>query len=1724
MVAVEGSPLAALPYTADLHSLLIKAAQDVDAAVLVGLQWDRLPAAQEAFEALLRLDRVAIDQTSACAAVRVLWQYVTMHTPKASAHNSWAFDVHPAVLARVAQVLTQFLKCTKRSVPVSGRAVLFASDLLPFVDTLLFPTAQQFHVLHEPEIALAHAIVSLAHEARRWTALQSDDIVVRHAEGNGQFINPDEMCTRDMDARVRSVCTIALLHSGRQPLPQWMHTPLWTSGSRRLETLRVLHYARIMKHCGGSLLPTEAAAVFTSFSLSLKLPEPRLCGPRIAGLGPPAPLPERQTETSATGLRIVRDHFPAAHVALSKWAAIALHVSPDAAVAALESWVECVRPLCGPSNSGPWTDGLTHVLADLCDRLAVIDSIARGEERETHSAFFSFVPLNSGYRSRIGAALWSLAELLVHGKNPFYVLSVLQAMRPLAYFWTGVISRALELASSALVPFSDAHRVLAGLGVLTAICPIIDLNGPSASNGSFTIECGINFGEARDMIVALMPMAVDRIECSETLQTVHALTLLECAARAGLVTEDVGLQAVSRVLAFARTQSCSGQPNAADAAVYNIAGQALTAFFETFSESASKIALDEICTVLVICPPDGAPGALATVLSRASAVLCGAVDRMLKPLLEACALDIAKAPAPLSGCVRECNSELYSRLQWRLCAVVGLVRLNQAVLSHAGLLWSFICGQGAMLRAEPCVRALGDIAKAVCRSSIDRFPVSSNYQNEHSADDHRACSVTQADHSSPGTPACIGKYSNGVNCVLQWNKMHPVDFGLESFVDSVRQGLKSPDSSRLAAACDLARYAVDCIVMQDLSTSDDSDSLGTPLIADVIALALNESAPTRTRVSAAHVARRAMEYRLCGKPGTAKSRLSLAIASTRRHTHDTHLASRLQMRRALAAHRAVAAVKARILSVRPCPEALSSICRLAFGPYAALREPAQSLIITAALQSSMMRFVNDLVLPLVRDASIYLKSTTNNSSAVTLSTPDQHLIPHSIISQLSICSTESDHSAETIGDAYTSVVPTEIHWRAVLGVVMESASQSPVHLAAIAKGVAHLACDHRVVWALTACPNLIATTLAFAAMLKSELHAAVPPNEGVSDILLHSADRIAASSYGICPLNIDTTLSNDWRKSSVLLLQSCGLQSWKALTYVLQFASAVIGAGMGIELCSWVLDCLAHDVAPVRSLAVYLSISILPHAAPTDALAALRAFMPWALLEGHAGHHSSLVFRTPIVALYRALGARVGSRNMLKTVMSFGAVANASAEMYRQRGLLEALVATMILSDGSDRGVVSNCGDAVPRAGSGIADSPRVCTDEITAVSSSISETVSMDEACDAIVALVAASVQSSESSRMWTAAGRHVSLFRDDLQPAIHRLLSTSQPGNGQRAQMLAFVRGICACGIATNEVGLNDLHSINQAVRVESASLQLCLVRMGRDPTLLDPWNTDGTINIPRAYSLLATLELASQDALSTRLDTWLPQALSLGVSLARLPHVSPFARRASQLACAAISNPDSALLIILSLLSGVADAPLSSVQAAIDCCIVAFARHAPVLAIYDGGYSAEDHSSDGKAACLTRNALNWAAGGHSGAERIAEASLDVICRADVSIECRGAVSTLLSAVLSSSSRLCTIYSSQVQSPSLPPDSAILVCTAVMLAHPYGVPPGLPAVLDRAAALVRTRPAPSAWLVSHVRRVFADFARTHADTWLAVDRAQFSEAQLDSISDLISAPSYYA
>ncbi|KAJ2768107.1 Proteasome activator BLM10, partial [Coemansia nantahalensis] len=83
----------------------------------------------------------------------------------------------------------------------------------------------------------------------------------------------------------------------------------------------------------------------------------------------------------------------------------------------------------------------------------------------------------------------------------------------------------------------------------------------------------------------------------------------------------------------------------------------------------------------------------------------------------------------------------------------------------------------------------------------------------------------------------------------------------------------------------------------------------------------------------------------------------------------------------------------------------------------------------------------------------------------------------------------------------------------------------------------------------------------------------------------------------------------------------------------------------------------------------------------------------------------------------------------------------------------------------------------------------------------------------------------------------------------------------------------------------------------------------------------------------------------------------------------------------------------------------------------------------------------------------------------------------------------------------------------------AGVLGLSCLVLAFPYTIPDWMPEVLVRLAQCIDD-PNP---IQTTVQRTFAEFRRTHMDTWHE-DRKRFSSGQLEILTDMLVSPCYYA
>jgi proteasome activator subunit 4 len=96
-----------------------------------------------------------------------------------------------------------------------------------------------------------------------------------------------------------------------------------------------------------------------------------------------------------------------------------------------------------------------------------------------------------------------------------------------------------------------------------------------------------------------------------------------------------------------------------------------------------------------------------------------------------------------------------------------------------------------------------------------------------------------------------------------------------------------------------------------------------------------------------------------------------------------------------------------------------------------------------------------------------------------------------------------------------------------------------------------------------------------------------------------------------------------------------------------------------------------------------------------------------------------------------------------------------------------------------------------------------------------------------------------------------------------------------------------------------------------------------------------------------------------------------------------------------------------------------------------------------------------------------------------------------------------------------LSTIKSTSVSSR----HGAVLAASALILSCPYTIPTWMPRLLTALTPYINDRYP----IHETAKHVFTEFKRTHGDTWKE-EREKFTEEELDAISELLLAPSYYA
>lgn len=82
-----------------------------------------------------------------------------------------------------------------------------------------------------------------------------------------------------------------------------------------------------------------------------------------------------------------------------------------------------------------------------------------------------------------------------------------------------------------------------------------------------------------------------------------------------------------------------------------------------------------------------------------------------------------------------------------------------------------------------------------------------------------------------------------------------------------------------------------------------------------------------------------------------------------------------------------------------------------------------------------------------------------------------------------------------------------------------------------------------------------------------------------------------------------------------------------------------------------------------------------------------------------------------------------------------------------------------------------------------------------------------------------------------------------------------------------------------------------------------------------------------------------------------------------------------------------------------------------------------------------------------------------------------------------------------------------------------AVLLASALVLSCPYRIPDWMSSLLTTLSRFLSDNHS----VQVTAKKIFSEFKRTHNDTWQE-DRQKFTEEELDAISELLVAPSYYA
>lgn len=623
----------------------------------------------------------------------------------------------PKTRARLAEFLTKILKKTKKL--LYGQLSLNYRPLWGAIERILFPSSRiSVAPIEEQSV---DALIDLALMARRWfDGIELLRPVLLTDEGLADM-------SMDHDRLAHNLCMLVLFLPSRGPhlasLTRLLEpkSVLWSTNSRRFETLLMILLARTVKNLRGKtdgelvLLHADSLKfLFGVFTKHLRLNQPEKTVRRR----------DRLLYHHQTSLKIVSDRLPGAPRIFGKAVAYGIANGVGEFLSQLDILLAGIESYFHPSNSGPWTEALSTFTS------ACVQLIAKG-------IGLGRSPLQDAWRTRLVQMMWPAAERLSMSKNPYISIGAATMIKWLFFIdpHRSISEIIRSNAALTLTSLCEPHRTLSCLMVLGRTARL-ELEGDSDRvEGDQVTSQEMTFPKTEVNYLELLPPSTIGIDYNDPFKTIATLNLftnifLTLPLDERVAPAEYSEELISMILdrSFTYIESLSQARKQKDGGglehlILMAFEQTWMAMFAQMSTTLWRFAIDRLRLFLGEVHGGAGGGEMIARLTLAckGRNVRGALDKLLPLLFDQLErlLDVSSS----MGKERHGEESSCAAIIWSLSAICGLLRYSgEDSVGWKGHVIDLL-PRLIQLKQERCVDLVCKMVKSCLRSWCDHYPL-----------------------------------------------------------------------------------------------------------------------------------------------------------------------------------------------------------------------------------------------------------------------------------------------------------------------------------------------------------------------------------------------------------------------------------------------------------------------------------------------------------------------------------------------------------------------------------------------------------------------------------------------------------------------------------------------------------------------------------------------------------------------------------------------------------------------------------------------------------------------------------------------------------------------------------------------------------------------------------------------------------------------------------------